>query len=184
MHTSVRSIDHLSDVINMNWSSPSSSSSSQCDDIIRLHRTKCTALIKNVIAPSLLLDLIKDVGDSAFSVIVDESTDISTEKLLSICIKYYSKKNDVITQFLNFVSVVSCTAEDLFEAITNYFKSINLKVENLIGIGTDGAANLCGKKHSLFTSLKTRLDLKHLVLLKCICHSLHLCASRASEVFF
>lgn len=92
MHTSVRSIDHLSDVINMNWSSPSSSSSSQCDDIIRLHRTKCTALIKNVIAPSLLLDLIKDVGDSAFSVIVDESTDISTEKLLSICIKYYSKK--------------------------------------------------------------------------------------------
>lgn len=38
------------------------------------------------------------------------------------------------------------------------------------------------RKFPLYT-LEKKLDLKNLILVKCICHSLHLCASKASEVF-
>lgn len=185
-HTTVRSIDHLTDIINTfnNNHQSTSSQTQQPQETLHLHRTKCSAIIKNVIAPSLLQELIQDVGNSAFSIIVDESTDVSTDKLLAIIIKYYSQKtNRVITQFLTFISVVEATAQVLFEKVCEFFESIKLPLKNLVGIGTDGGSNLCGKNHSLFTLLKTKLGLNNLILVKCICHSLHICASKASEVF-
>jgi hypothetical protein len=39
---------------------------------LKLHRTKCSALIKNVLAPSFLEDIISDVRNSPYSLIVDE----------------------------------------------------------------------------------------------------------------
>lgn len=104
MHTSIRSVDHLSEIF-VNFTQRISASSSTCNSVrdqetIRLHRTKCAAIIRNVIGPSLLEDLINDIGTSPFSLIVDESTDVSTEKLLCINIRYYSKKgNDIVTHF-------------------------------------------------------------------------------------
>lgn len=151
---------------------------------LHIHRTKCAAIIKEVIAPVLLSELIEDIGNSPFSLIIDESTDVSTEKLLCLCVKYYShKKNSIFTQFVSFVSVVQTTAEDLYDAIVNILNSVGLNSKNIIGIGTDGAANLCGQHKSAYTLLKKNLGLDNLVLVKCICHSIHLCGSKASEVF-
>jgi hypothetical protein len=190
-HTSIRSVDHITDIINdilknknQHKAQTSTSTYSGDQDQIHLHRTKCSVIIKRVISPSLLSELIKDIKDSPFSLIIDESTDVATEKLLCIIIRYYSvEKNDIVTQFLTLLSVVYTTAEDLYNEITKFFNSINLNLNNLIGIGTDGASNMCGKHHSLFTLLKTNLKLENLILVKCVCHSLHLCASKASEIF-
>ncbi|KAF0702290.1 Uncharacterized protein FWK35_00022725, partial [Aphis craccivora] len=45
---------------------------------LKLHRTKCSAsLIKNVLGPTLLEDLVEDCNTGPYSLIVDESTDIS-----------------------------------------------------------------------------------------------------------
>lgn len=114
MHTSVRTIDHLTDIINEIENKPTTSAVDlNNDNKLHLHRTKCSALIKFVIAPSLQAELIKDIGQAPFSLIVDESTD----KLLCICVKYYSEVKiiniyiyNVVTQFLTFLSVVYTTA--------------------------------------------------------------------------
>jgi hypothetical protein len=67
---------------------------------LKLHRTKCAGLIKNVIAP-LLEDQVKDLQDVPYSFIIDESTDNSTVKYLCICVKYHSKIERCIkTKFL------------------------------------------------------------------------------------
>ena len=47
---------------------------------LSMHRTKCTGLIKNLIGSCLLQELLNDVGESFYSLIIDESTDISQEK--------------------------------------------------------------------------------------------------------
>lgn len=47
---------------------------------LKLHRTKCTGLISNVISPCCLQELINDIGDSNFSMIIDESTSVDTKK--------------------------------------------------------------------------------------------------------
>ena len=53
---------------------------------LKLHRIMCTALLVNLISPYLFDELIKDIGQSFYSLIVDESTDVSQSKMLAICI--------------------------------------------------------------------------------------------------
>lgn len=191
-HSSIRTINHLTDIFNRfsqedqqtrQTSGASSNKQGAPSETFYLHKTKCAALIMNVVAPSLLNELLLDVGNSPFSIIVDESTDVSTEKLLCINIKYYSdKSNNIKLQFLTFISVIRTTSEDLYNAITNFLSANKFNLKKLIGVGTDGASNMCGENNSLFT-LKKKLNLSNLVLVKCVCHSLHLCSSKASEVF-
>jgi hypothetical protein len=45
-----------------------------------MHRTKCSNVIKNVWAPHFMKELCEDVG--AFSILLYESTDITTDKYL------------------------------------------------------------------------------------------------------
>lgn len=74
---------------------------------------------------------------------------------MAYCIRYFSvKKKKIITNFLGFSLVTVTTAIELHSVFKNFLKDVRLTLENLVGIGTDGAANLCGVNHSLFTLLK------------------------------
>lgn len=69
-------------------------------------------------------------------------------------------------------------AEDIFEKIVEFFNDNNiLYKENLIGFASDGASVMVGVRNSVMSRLKT--EIPHIFLLKCICHSFHLCASSA-----
>ncbi|CAL1688680.1 unnamed protein product [Lasius platythorax] len=128
-----------------------------------MHRTKCSKLISNVISSALLSELVEDVGNKPYSLIIDESTDISVKKYIAVCIRYFSlMQSDIVTEFLGIITIIETTAVTLYDSLVNYLKEINLPVKNLIGIGTDGASNLCGKNHSLFTLLKERVPLPQL----------------------
>lgn len=74
-HSSIRSMDYLNDVLKK--STPALKD-------MQMHRTKCSNLITNVIAPNFLKELIEDIGDTAFSLMVDESTDVTDCKYLII----------------------------------------------------------------------------------------------------
>ncbi|KAK3892466.1 hypothetical protein Pcinc_003699 [Petrolisthes cinctipes] len=54
-----------------------------------------------------------------------------------------------------------------------------LAVDKLVGVGCDGANAMIGRNHSLVTLLKN--DNPNLIVFRCVCHSLHLAASKASE---
>ncbi|XP_076049634.1 SCAN domain-containing protein 3-like [Oratosquilla oratoria] len=118
---------------------------------------------------------------SPFSVIIDESTDIVCEKHLCVCVRYYNARcNRISSQFLGLISVTSTTSEALYQHLKDYFSSIGVDLRQCFAIGTDGASNLCGAHHSLYTLMKK--DIPHLILIKCTCHSLHLaCSSHASD---
>ncbi|KAK3916154.1 Zinc finger MYM-type protein 1 [Frankliniella fusca] len=172
-HASIRSMDHLNEVLKV------LGKNSVLADV-RMHRTKCSKVIERVIVPVLRDDLVEDVADSYYSAIVDESTDHSLLKLLAICIKYYSRKEKrMVTAFLGLVETPRAGAEDLYTAFTTFMQTLGLNLKRLLGIGTDGGQNLCGRNHSLYALLKRR-DCPHLLLVKCACHSLDKCASNAS----
>lgn len=68
---------------------------------VRLHRTKCTSIIVNVIKPAFVQQLKEEIGQAYYSIILDESTDIGQKKLMACCIGYYnSKMKKVVTDFL------------------------------------------------------------------------------------
>lgn len=73
-HYSIKSVDHLGVLIKE--LDPASSVLKE----LKIHRSKCTALIRNVIAPCFLEELLEEIGDSHFSIIIDESTAVDTKK--------------------------------------------------------------------------------------------------------
>ncbi|KAK3924288.1 Zinc finger MYM-type protein 1 [Frankliniella fusca] len=181
-HSSVRTIDHLGEVINTVISKHESESKSSVPPL-KLHRTKCSKIICKVISPCLQRDLVKDVGEGWFTLIIDESTDTTTLKHLALMIKYYSHKDKcMILDYLGIVETPECSADILYNVIKDFLKKIGLNIKKLFSLGTDGAANLCGANHSVFALLKKN-DCPNLHLVKCVCHGLDKCASKASAAF-
>lgn len=99
---------------------------------------------------------------------------------MAFCIRYYSLSvSEMVTDFLGFIEIERDTAEILRDVFIDFLEQSKLNVKNLVGFGTDGASNLCGKNHSLFTLLQNIVP--NLQLVKCICHSLNICSAKACE---
>lgn len=71
-HSAITPVDHLGILCAKNFGG----------DSVKLHRTKCTNIIKNVLGPCFLEELKADIGDAQFSLLLDESTDVSVCKYL------------------------------------------------------------------------------------------------------
>lgn len=70
-------------------------------------------------------------------------------------------------------------AQSVCNTIKSQLEHDGLSLQNLVGIGVDGANVMVGKHNSVTAILKK--ELQDLIVVKCICHSLHLCAERAAE---
>ena len=175
-HTALMSKDHLMLLM------PSIFPDSKIATNLSMHRTKCTGLIKNLIGRCLVKELLEDVGDSFYSLIIDESTDISQKKLLAVFIRYFSKtKCKIITTFLAFVvTSFESTSDAIGSCIVTMLQKYKLSLEKLIGIGVDGCSTMIGAKHSVSTYFKQIVP--DIVMFKCVCHNLQLAASKASLV--
>ncbi|CAH1100584.1 unnamed protein product [Psylliodes chrysocephalus] len=123
-HTSINAIDHLCEINN-----------------VSVHRTNCTNLIKNVVGPHFMKDLLFDVGANPYSLIIDESTDVAVLKMLGIVIRYFSTKHlKIVSTFLSLINIENGTAECIVEAIKQLLTKLKLNVQNLQGIGTDNVS--------------------------------------------
>ena len=173
-HGAVSLSDHLGNACKALFSD-----SKSCNDL-KLHRTKCSAIICNVLGPYFRKDLVEDVGDGNFSLVIDESNDISTNKLLSLIIRYFSKKkNDIVVSILDLIKMESCNAESICDAIKESLNNNTLSLNNLVGIGTDNASVMVGKHTGVYSRLKA--ENPNLILMKCVCHSIQLAVSSAAE---
>ena len=71
-----------------------------------MRRTKCTALVKKVLGPHFMDELREDIKEAPFSILVDESTDVSTTKLLGVSTIYYSRMmKRIVSTLLGLVEV-------------------------------------------------------------------------------
>ena len=147
---------------------------------IKLHRTKCSKIIKNVIGASLKDELRKAMLGRRFSIMMDESTDVSTTKLLSVCARFFDHRvGKVVEIFLGNIEVVSCTGELLFEAMKEVLDLYGLEVSKAVGFSSDGAANVAGQHNSAWSRVKE--EAPDCIQLKCTCHSLQLCVQHSFE---
>ncbi|CAM4341080.1 unnamed protein product [Caretta caretta] len=140
-----------------------------------LHRTKCRALINQVMAPCMFYNLIKDIGESQDSRMIDKSTDIVAAKQLCTVVRYFSPSlGKIVSIFLGLVSLEGKIAEAIATALLQFLVSVGLDFSRWIGIGIDGCSVMVGHKNSMYTHLLKKND--RLSLIKCVCHSIQLCA--------
>ena len=98
--------------------------------------------IVNAIARETSKAIIKDLHNGFFSILVDESRDISMKEQMSLVLHYVNKKRIIIEQFLGIVHVASTTILSLKYAIEYLLCELNLSLLNLRGQGYDGASNI------------------------------------------
>ncbi|KAL1448682.1 hypothetical protein WDU94_000558 [Cyamophila willieti] len=124
--------------------------------------------------------MVKDVGQSYFSIIVDESTSIDTKKMMCLMIRYCSTASKkVVTVFYRLVEIDGGDAVTMVTAFKEQLIKDGLNIHKLIGIGVDGANVMVGKHHSFSSILKETVP--HLIVVKCVAHSLHLAAEYACK---
>lgn len=104
--------DHLTELIKsicLSGMQPSQVCKMSCD------RTKCTGIVINVIGK-----FISELKVKKCSLIVNESTDISSEKHLDLVVRY--NNNKIKDEFLGLILVESATAQNLYNVISNFFR--------------------------------------------------------------
>lgn len=84
-----------------------------------MKRKKATQLVVEVLAPCFQMEIFHDLKSNYFSLIIDEMTDICTEKSLIIIVRYW-KNGTVRDRILDLIKVEDGTAEALFTSIKTY----------------------------------------------------------------
>lgn len=143
---------------------------------MKLHRSKCTAIISNVIGPHFTQCLEETIGDSYYSILIDESTDISVLKFLGISIMYMDKNlKQIISTYLSLVQLESCDAQAIVTAVKVTLNSKGLDLQKLCGIPTV----MVGVNNGAYKKLKE--DIPSLIHIPCVCHSLQLAVFAAAS---
>lgn len=178
-------MDHLVDLL------PKVFPDSKIASNINLKHTKLQAVINNVVGASERECLVEDLKREKFSVMVDESTDVASVKTMCVVVKYYDlTSGHIVSRFWDLIQIFddknagltgdySATAEKLFDSITKSFRDKNVPLENIIGFGSDGCNTMMGCRNSVSSRLRQLCP--GITVIKCLCHSLHLCASDACK---
>ena len=135
---------------------------------------------KNALAPHFHKVLVEKLKGSFFSVITDETTDVSTCKQLAIVTRVYNDHTQTVQcNLYDLVELPNSDAETMFEAICSSFEKESIPLSNIIGFAADTTNVMFGQHNSVASRLLKAIP--HIYLMKCICHSAHLCASHACE---
>ena len=120
-HTSINAVDDLSDILQDEMGA------------FKMHKTKCTAVITSVLAPHFREELREDIGESPYSLYLDESTDVSVNKLLCICVKYRSRKHGkFVSTYLGLVNLLSADACGISDAIVTFLCEFGLDIKDMV----------------------------------------------------
>lgn len=153
---------------------------SQIAKDLSLSRKKCTQLINNVLGKRETERLVNNLLNTKFSILVDESTTITNDKMLCVLVKYFSIQNKkIVTELLELISLdaTDYSAAKLYSAFEHCLKSKQIPISNIVGMACDNASVMVGNRDSFMTRLKK--EVPALIVLRCICHSSALIASKA-----
>lgn len=140
-------------------------------------RSKATSIVRDRFAPTQLQNVAGDLKRCRFSILLDETTDCSSSKSLAVIVRYFDRQLE--NKFLGLIAMPEATSKNIYDAVMNLLAKLEVPLENLVGYGADNASNMMGGKSGL-KALFLQAN-PHIFVMGCICHSLALCSSSASE---
>ncbi len=117
---------------------------------------------------------------TAYSMARDESTDKTDTAQLAIFIRGINEQFEVMEELLSLCPMhVRTTAKDIFQLLYDAIEQAGLPWSRLVGITTDGAPSMTGKKNGLVALVQRKLvdeNADPAVVLHCIIHQQALCS--------
>ncbi|XP_062089083.1 uncharacterized protein LOC133795647 [Humulus lupulus] len=116
---------------------------------LKLTSPKIQKDIVNACAMETINVIIRDIGDVVFSILVDESRDVSIKEQMVVMFRYVDKRGCVIERFIGIEHVPNTTTISLKIAIDKLFSKHGLSISKLRGQWYDGASNMSGEFNGL-----------------------------------
>ena len=114
--------------------------------------TEFLDVINGVVEEEVLSDM---KGSSSYSVMADESTDVSVLKQLAL----YGRavvKGELKTRFLKIIDLSDGKAPTIVDAITTFLQSVGLSIDDLSSFGSDGASVMTGRHRGVAALLRAK----------------------------
>ena len=116
--------------------------------------------------------ILEEIGDGYFSVLADESRDVSCKQQMAIVLRFVDKMGFVMERLVSLVHVTSTTALSLKEEIYSVLAKLSLSPSRIRGQGYDGASNMRGHINGLRSLILQENPSAHYV--HCFAHQLQL----------
>lgn len=108
-----------------------------------------------VMALRILREIVGTLQDATFfTVMVNETTDVSNLEQGVLVLRWMSEKFEVFEEFVGLYEVASTGAEIIYGVITDVFQRLNLAISKVRGQYYDGTATMSGKKFGVVTRLR------------------------------
>ncbi|XP_071166178.1 zinc finger protein 862-like [Mytilus edulis] len=147
------------------------------DTVVTLERRAFIAALR---CETIREDVVAKVGQSSFySILIDETTDISVLKQLIIYVKFMVGEECQI-KFLAMEDLYDGKAVTITDKLKEVCKDANLQIKDkLIAFGSDGASVMVGRKGGVAALLKQESSL--LISNHCVAHRLALAVRQAAD---
>nr|XP_009777751.1 PREDICTED: zinc finger MYM-type protein 1-like [Nicotiana sylvestris] len=116
--------------------------------------------------------IIKDIDDDHFSILVDESRDVSCKEQMTIVPRYVDRRGSVIERFMGIVHVRDTSALSLRNEIVNLLAQHSLSPSSIRRQCYDGASNMQGDLNGLKILMQKESRGAHSI--HCFAHQLQL----------
>lgn len=168
----------------------------KCGDIDLKQHDENLQLNCTYYSPSIQYELISVCGEviqkqlvtainnaKSFSLLADETTDISRQEQMSICARYTELHNNVFVireDFLTFVTVKSTTGASLAQTILESLNNMQIDCNYLVGQGYDGAACMNGNFNGVQAIIREKYP--EAIYVHCSSHSLNLALGHSCQI--
>ena len=114
---------------------------------------------------------------SAFSIALDESTDLSDTAQLVVFIRGVTDNFKVTEEFLDMARMQSTTTgQNICEEVTKLMNKFEIDSSKLIGVTTDGAPSMVGKNNGFVKRFLDVIQTENVLVSHCIIHQESLCS--------
>ena len=149
------------------------------DDVLKQHLLtaprNCTYLSGDIqnqliqaMGDDLLSTIIEQVRDAKFfSLLVDETSDISRQEQVSFVLRYIDKECDIQERFIGVVTVTRTDSATLVRTIEEVLSGHNLSIKDIRGQGYDGASNMSGQ----YSGVQSRIAAENSTAVYVHCHA-------------
>ncbi len=104
---------------------------------MRLGATKCTNIVRQGVGLFHAKELVEILRQKKFSIIPDETTDVSTAKQLAMCVMYVNDDLKPVNRFLDIVEATDTGAKGLYQSMKMSLEEKSIPLSNIIGYSSD-----------------------------------------------
>lgn len=130
------------------------------------------AICGEVIQKEIVKDIVKA---GVFSILVDETADISGNEQLSLCVRYTKKEETCYVtkeDFLGFTQLKGTNAQSIADSIISFLAALGLECKDMVGQGYDGASVMKGSFNGVQALI--RKEYPEALYVHCCSHSINL----------